>query len=90
MKPSQTLGVKMIFVPMKDLKGVRNPSTEIECQNRIGPQVFSEDSQNLRRQTAWKNSGDIVWIPLENWKKTRKVSSLKRSAAEKKKNSFQE
>ena len=69
MKPSQASRVKMMFVPKKDLHGVWNPSTQIECQNRINPQVFSEDSQNILRLAAWKNSVDIVWIPLEYWKK---------------------
>ena len=73
----------MIHVPMTDLKGVWVPHTEIECANWVNPKVFSEDSQKIRIQTAWNDSGDIVWVPADDWKKTRKVSSLQPFAAKK-------
>lgn len=83
MKPSQAFRIKMIHVPMTDLKGVWVPHTEIECANWINPKVFSEDSQKIRIQAAWNDSGDIVWVPAGNWKNTRKVSSLSKSEAKK-------
>lgn len=83
MKPSQAFRIKMIHVPMTDLKGVWVPHTEIECANWVNPKVFSEDSQKIRIQAAWNDSGDIVWVPADNWKNTRKVSSLSKSEAKK-------